>query len=374
MRGNEIIYQIFVRNYSNDGTFKSIEHDLERIKDLGVDIIYLMPIHEIGVLERKGTWGSPYAIKDYFSITPDYGTKEDFISLIESTHRLGMKLILDMVFNHTSPDNVLVDTHPEYYFYKNGRRGNRVGDWSDIVDLDTYKEEVQDYLISVLKYWVSLGVDCFRIDVASMIPLEFFKKARKELGEDIIFIGESISIEFSDYLRSQGENATPDRDMFPTFDSLYNYSWFRRLENYLKGWEPIDSLVDALNRNEEDIGQIGIRMNCLENHDNERINSVVKPECLKSIVDFISYIKGQMFIYAGQEYGNCHKPELFEKDPVMWYVNEDVEEIYKEAINYKKQMKNTANLVQKFEKCSEHSIRVNNFIDNQLVDSRVFEF
>ena len=118
---NLVIYQIFVRNYSEEGTFKKVEEDLSRLKELGIDIIYLTPIHEIGIENRKGTWGSPYAIKDYFSISSDLGNLDDFHDLVNKTHELGMKIILDMVFNHTSPDNVLVKSHPEYYFYKDGK-------------------------------------------------------------------------------------------------------------------------------------------------------------------------------------------------------------------------------------------------------------
>ena len=147
---NSVIYQVFVRNYSQDGSFVYLEKDLKRIKDLGVDIIYLTPINEIGQKNRKGNWGSPYASKDYYSISHDLGTKEDLISLINKTHELGMKIILDMVFNHTAPDSVLFKKHPEFYFYKDGKPGNRIGDWSDIIDLDTSREDTQDYLIEVL--------------------------------------------------------------------------------------------------------------------------------------------------------------------------------------------------------------------------------
>ena len=111
MKNNPVIYQVFVRNYSKEGTFKALQKDLERIKNLGVDIIYLTPIHKIGVLNRKGTYGSPYAIQDYFSVSEDLGTIQDFKDLVNNIHSHGMKIILDMVFNHTSPDNVLINTH-----------------------------------------------------------------------------------------------------------------------------------------------------------------------------------------------------------------------------------------------------------------------
>ena len=337
MKHNEIIYQIFPRNYSNEGTFSQIDKDLKRIKELGTTIVYLMPIHEIGEKERKGTFGSPYAIKDYFSISKDLGTKEDFISLVNHIHQLGMKIILDMVFNHTSPDNVLLKDHEDYYFHKNGKLGNRVGEWSDIIDLDTEKKEVQDYLISVLKYWVSLGVNGFRFDVASMIPLSFFVKARNELPRDIIFIGESIDWDFHDYLKSIGDNPTDDNDMYPTFDSLYNYNWFIEFTRYIKheGKTTLKDVIDRIN-----IDKNNMRLLCLENHDNLRIASLLSPRSLENWLSFISFIRGQLFIYAGQEYGNKHKPELFEKDPVDFsYKNENIFEMYKKCIENKKSQK-----------------------------------
>ena len=278
IKGNEIIYQIFARNYSKQGNFQAVQQDLDRLKDLGVDIIYLMPIHEIGIKNRKGTWGSPYAIKDYYSISKDLGTKEDFISLINATHKMGMKIIMDMVFNHTSPDSVILENHPEYYFYRNGKLGNRVGDWSDIIDLDTNREDTQTYLLDVLRYWVSLGVDGFRFDVASMISLDFFKKARKELGKDVIFFAESIDYDFVNYLKSMGYSSTPDIDMYPTFDLLYNYSWFRPFERYLKNEISYEELKSVVNEDYEYIGDKGLRIICFENHDTERIASYINED------------------------------------------------------------------------------------------------
>ena len=332
MEHNDVIYQVFPRNHSLDGSFKSIEKDLARIKSLGTDIIYLMPIHLIGDKNKKGTYGSPYAIKDYYSISPDLGNLKDFLSLINKTHALGMKLILDMVFNHTSPDNVLLNEHEDYYFHKNGKLSNRVGDWSDIVDLDTNKDETQEYLLNVLKYWVSLGVDGFRFDVASMIPLSFFILARKELGKDIIFIGESIDLEFSEYLKSINDPSTPDQDMYEVFDSLYNYNYFRSFQRYLNHQ---GSLLDLVNQMNAD--GVNLRLLCLENHDNDRIASILNKDKLEKWLDFFAFIKGQVFIYAGQEYGIKHKPELFEKDPVDFSnKDEEIHKLYKRYIDEKK--------------------------------------
>lgn len=336
IKGNEIIYQIFVRNYSQAGTFEAVKNDLPRLKKLGVDIIYLMPIHEIGIKNRKGTWGSPYAIKDYYSISKDLGNKEDFLSLINDVHKMGMKIIMDMVFNHTSPDSVILQKHPEYYFYKDGKLGNRVGEWSDIIDLDTSRIDTQNYLLDVLKYWISFGVDGFRFDVASMISFDFFKKARKELGDKIIFFAESIDYDFADYLKSMGYSSTPDKDMFPTFDLLYNYSWFRPLERYLKNEMTYDSLKSIILEDYKYIGDKGLRIICFENHDTERIASYLDEDRLKDIVLDLTKYKGPLFLYMGQEYGVKYRPNLFEKDPVNWIPNQKVLEIYKEAIKIKK--------------------------------------
>ncbi len=373
MLHHEIIYQIFVRNYSKEGTFKAVENDLERIKDLGVDIVYLMPIHEIGELNRKGTFGSPYAIKDYYSLNKGYGTKEDFVSLVNKTHKLGMKMIIDMVFNHTAPDNVIVEEHPEYYYYKNGKRGNRIGDWSDVVDLDTYRDDTQNYLVGVLKYWVSLGVDGFRFDVSSMIPLSFFQRARKELGKDIIFIGESIEESFYDYLVSIGDHPTHDDEVFPTFDSLYNYSWYNQFKDYLLGKEDLSVLVKMLNKDETLLFGKGIRMNTVENHDLDRIAHLAKGKNLKEIISFLSYIKGQMFIYAGQEYGISHRPDLFEKDPIDWKKDENMKDVYLKAIQKKKEQHNEERIFQRFSKINNNTIEVAKYIDDHLIDKLQFE-
>lgn len=374
---NSIIYQIFVRNYSKQGTLKSVEQDLPRLRRLGVDIIYLMPIHEIGVLERKGTYGSPYAIKDYYSISEDLGTLEDFKSLVAAIHKNKMQVIMDMVFNHTSPDNVLVETHPEYYYYnKKGQRGNRVGDWSDIVDLNTSKKETQDYLLKVLKYWRDLNVDGFRFDVASMIPLSFFKRARKALGKKVIFIGESVNEEFVDYLKKKGIKATPDNEMFPTFDALYNYNWLGSLYNYIEKGD-YTTLISKLEKQENELPKGAYRINCLDNHDQDRIVAKVRnnPEKLKFLLDFIYFIRGNAFIYMGDEFGISHKPELFEKDPVDWNdKNDEIFEYYQKVINEKSNDFNNKIVKTSFEAMAGNKIAVtltNNKGDKKV---RVFNF
>lgn len=365
MKQNSIIYQIFPRNHSKEGTFKKIEEDLPRIALLGANIIYLMPIHEIGIKKRKGKYGSPYAIKDYFSISSDLGNLEDFKSLVNATHALDMKIILDMVFNHTSPDNILLEeNHESYYYHKDGKLSNKVDKWYDIIDLETSKKETQDYLIKVLKYWVSQGVDGFRFDVASVIPISFFIRARKELGDEIIFIGESIGNK--DKFRKKGFIVNEDNEMYPTFNSLYNYNYFFKLMDYIKGQGKIDDIIEELNKDKKNL-----RLICLENHDQERIANLLNKERLYHFLDFISFIKGQIFIYAGQEYGNKHKPELFEKDPIDFsYCDKDIYQMYLDLIKKKKNQKEINDI--SYTKINDNSILVKVIYEDGTKEQKEF--
>ena len=180
---NQLIYSVFVRNHTKEGTFRALIPDLDRIRSLGTDIIWLMPIHPIGEMNRKGTLGSPYANRDYRSINPEYGTPDDFRALADAVHARGMRIMIDVVYNHTSPDSVLWNEHPEFFYKKpDGRPGNHVGEWTDVIDLEYSNMELWDYQIETLKRWAGI-VDGFRCDVASLVPVEFWKRARREVSE-----------------------------------------------------------------------------------------------------------------------------------------------------------------------------------------------
>ncbi len=175
---NLFIYQVYVRNHTDEGTFNAFDKDLDRIKDLGVDIVYFLPIHEIGQKQKKGNLGCPYSIKDYNSINHEYGTIEDFKTTIKEIHSRGMKVMIDVVYNHTSYDSKLLEEHPEYFYKKDGQFANRVGDWWDITDLDySVSKNLWTELIDTLVYWARLGVDGFRWDVASLLPFDFLDMA-----------------------------------------------------------------------------------------------------------------------------------------------------------------------------------------------------
>ncbi len=173
----QMIYSIFVRNYSPEGNFEGVRKDLDRIKDLGTDIIWLLPIQPSGKekRKRKGILGSPYAISDYRAINPEYGTMEDFKRLCDDVHAKGMKIIIDCVYNHTSPDSVQAKEHPDWFYHKkDGSFGNKVGDWSDVIDLDYSHKDLWKYQAETLVMWAKY-VDGFRCDVAPMVPVDFWK-------------------------------------------------------------------------------------------------------------------------------------------------------------------------------------------------------
>src|SRR5690606_5819902 len=250
---NLMIYQVFVRQHTKTGDFKGLIEDLDRIKSLGTDIVYLLPIHPIGKLDRKGEVGSPYSIKDYYAIDEAHGDLNSFKELITEVHKRDMKLMIDIVFNHTSRDSELTKTNPDWFYRKaDGSLANRVGDWSDIADLDFSKRAVWDYLIDVLKYWAQY-VDGFRCDVAPLLPLDFWKEARQKVSEmrpDIIWLSESVEYGFIKYLRDIGFDASTDSQIFEAFDIAYEYDIFSFMDGYLKNRNSLERYLYEVNRQE----------------------------------------------------------------------------------------------------------------------------
>lgn len=335
----KVIYQIFPRNHTNEGTLTAIISDLDRIKDLGVDIVYLLPIHPIGIEGRKGTYGSPYAIKDYYGISEDLGTLDDLINLINEVHKRDMLFIMDMVFNHTAIDNVLTIDHDDYYDHdENHNRYNKAGGWLDVIDLNTHKKEVEDYLVNVLKHYVSLGVDGFRFDVASFINKNIFKRIREEVDKPLFLLAESVHLEFGEYMRNKGCYSFKDSELHPLFNSSYNYNTLVALEDYLDGkTNNISSYKNRLLEQEKYMAKGFNKITSLENHDIPRIASRVKnKDQLINLLVYSFTSKGSSFIYAGEEYALTHKPELFEKDPLdLSNVDNDIYELIKKLIKLK---------------------------------------
>ncbi len=337
---NQVIYSIYVRNHTEEGTFLSVIPDLDRIKELGTDIIWLMPIHPIGVEKKKGSLGCPYAIQNYRTVNPSYGTKEDFVKLVDEIHKRGMKCIIDVVYNHTSPDSVLVEHNPEY-FYRNeaGEFGNRAGDWGDVIDLDYDNKGLWRYQIDTLKMWAEI-VDGFRCDVASKVPIEFWMQARKEVDEvreNCIWLAESVHPGFVKYLRDNGMIGHTDSEMYEAFDICYGYDVREDLEAYLEKKTPLSALIKMLNFQDCIYPNNYVKLRCMENHDTPRICSYVKDEQLiKNYTAFMYFEKGTTMVYAGQEMLNDKCPSLFEYDRVDWNTGKDISSLMKKLYDIKK--------------------------------------
>ncbi|KZU12914.1 Alpha-amylase [Lactiplantibacillus plantarum] len=336
---NEMIYSVFVRNYSEAGNFAGVTADLQRIKDLGTDILWLLPINPIGEVNRKGTLGSPYAIKDYRGINPEYGTLADFKALTDKAHELGMKVMLDIVYNHTSPDSVLATEHPDWFYHDaDGQLMNKVGDWSDVKDLDYGHHELWQYQIDTLLYW-SQFVDGYRCDVAPLVPLDFWLEARKQVNAKYpgtLWLAESAGSGFIEELRSQGYTGLSDSELYQAFDMTYDYDVFGDFKDYWQGRSTVERYVDLLQRQDATFPGNYVKMRFLENHDNARMMSLMhsKAEAVNNLT-WIFMQRGVPLIYNGQEFLAEHQPSLFDRDTMVADRHGDVTPLIQKLVTIK---------------------------------------
>ena len=314
----QVIYSIYVRAHTQEGTFLSIIPDLDRIKALGTDIIWFMPIHPIGVKGKKGSLGCPYANRDYRSVNPEYGTMADFRKLVDEIHQRGMKCIIDVVYNHTSPDAVLLEEHPEFYYHdENGNTGNKIGDWADVIDLDYSVPELWDYQIESLCRWAEI-VDGFRCDVASFVPVSFWNMARsfvEKVHPGCIWLAETVHQSFGNFARREGFGCARDTEVYEAFDLEYEYDIRESFDRYLKGDVVLSHWLDQMNFQEAVYPVNYNKMRFLENHDQPRICSFIHSETdLDNYTAMLFFMKGTVLLYAGQEFCCEHTPSLFEKE------------------------------------------------------------
>ena len=319
---NQVLYSVFVRNHTKEGTFAALEKDLARIRALGVDIIWLLPIHPIGQKGKKGSLGCPYAIRDYRAVNPEYGTKEQFVHLVDAIHANGMKCIIDVVYNHTSPDSVLAQQHPEWFYHKpDGSFGNRIGDWTDVIDLDYNSKELRSYQIETLCRWAQI-VDGFRCDVAPLIPLDFWLEARaavEKVHPGCFWLSETVEPTFTMANRARGMGSLSDAEIYQAFDASYEYDVFSLFKGYLMGQNTLAEYTRAVQLQEVQYPDNYVKLRFLENHDNARAAFMIPDEkCLLNWTAFCYFQKGMTLLYAGQERAMAHLPSLFDRDTLGW--------------------------------------------------------
>ena len=315
------IYQVFVRNWSDAGTFDAALPAIGAAADLGFDILYLTPIHPIGRVARKGGLGSPYAIADYRAVDESLGGEAGFARFLEAAHAAGLRVMIDVVYNHTSPDSLLAREHPEWFCKgPDGRPGPRVADWSDVVDLDYSHSGLRDYLLETLERWVRFGVDGFRCDVASMVPLDFWVEARRRCAaiRPVLWLAESVHKEFVDELRGRGIEAASDGELHEAFDMSYDYDGREELERAWAGRGPLSAYLHHLELQRCMYPAHAIKARFLENHDQSRAASRFEGANLRNWTLFAMLLEGCFFAYAGQECAIEARPGLFDKDVVPW--------------------------------------------------------
>ncbi|MCR5826295.1 MAG: alpha-amylase [Oscillospiraceae bacterium] len=317
---NRVIYSVYVRAHTAEGTFNAVANDLSRIRALGVDCIWFMPIHPIGIKGKKGSLGCPYANRDYRNVNPAYGTLADFKHLCDAIHEMGMQVMIDVVYNHTSPDSVLWTEHPEFFYRRaDGSPGNHVGEWTDVIDLDYGVRALWDYQIETLTQWATL-VDGFRCDVASFVPVDFWKRARaavEAVHPGFIWLAETVHRAFGAYCRSIGMYSARDTEVYEAFDIEYDYDIRDAFERVLRAEAPLSQWTDLLEFQEAVYPANYNKLRFLENHDQPRIASLVHDEGrLINYTAMLYFLKGTTLLYAGQEWCNERLPSLFEREPI----------------------------------------------------------
>ncbi len=306
-----VIYEINVRQYSPAGNFAGVTTDLPRLRKLGVDVLWFMPIHPIGEINRKGPLGSYYAVKDYMAVNPEFGTDADFRQLVTSAHAQGFRVIIDWVGNHTSWDNPLAKQHPDYYVHDaKGSFTPPTGfDWTDVIQLDFNNPAVLDYEYTAMAHWVKdFGVDGFRCDFATGVPTKFWNElfARlRQVRPDLFFLAES---ELPQH-QIKGFNASYGFEMYHTFNDV------------AQGHACVSHIDDTLANLRVTFPAGSVEMFFTSNHDEntwngteyERLGGGTAPFAVLSFV-----LNGIPLIYNGQESALNHRLEFFQHDPITW--------------------------------------------------------
>jgi glycosidase len=306
---NLSIYEVNLRQYTPEGTFKAFEKHLPRLKELGVGILWLMPIHPIGETNRKGSLGSYYSVKDYFAVNPDYGTMEDFKSLVGKIHESGIYVILDWVANHTAWDNPLASEHPEWYTQdSSGGFLPPVPDWSDVIDLNYDNRGLWKYMIRAMRFWVEeMDVDGFRCDVAGMVPMDFWNEARGELEkvEPVFMLAEAEGPEFHEH----------------AFDMTYSWDFYYLMHDIVIGKKNASDMATYLSEETAHYPEDAYRMRFLTNHDENSWKGTVSEtfgDAEEVCAVLTATVPGMPLLYSGQEAGLNKRLSFFERDPIEW--------------------------------------------------------
>ncbi len=325
-----VIYEVFPRSFSSEGNLNGVTNGLDRLKALGVTVLWLMPIHPVGQLKKLGTNGSPYAVRDYYAVAPDYGSKEDLRHLIDEAHRRDMKVILDMVADHTAFDSVMM-VHPDFYKHdKNGRLISPHG-WNDVAALDYSNPALRQYMIGVLMYWVkNFGVDGYRCDAAGEVPTDFWEQARSALDQvnpDILMLAEASKPEL---LRS-------------AFQVDYAWPLLSKVDDVIMHGAPASDLRKTIEQQRTKFPEQALHMMISDDHDEDR--AIVRygvPGALAASALMFT-LDGVPLLYNGMEVADAtpsSSPALFETLKIYWQGSEihpEFQQFYDFMIPFRRQ-------------------------------------
>lgn len=305
-----VLYQLNTRQFTPEGTFAAAQKQLPRLAAMGVDIVWLMPIHPIGEANRKGSLGSPYAVRDYRAVNPELGTEAEFRAFVDEAHRLGLKVILDWVANHSAYDNPLTLSHPDWYTRTpEGALMSPAGtDWSDVADFDYSQPGLRRYMTESLTYWVrEFGIDGYRADVAGYVPTDFWETARAELDKvkPVFMLAE-----------------WEQRDLHArAFDATYGWGWKEAMQRLVKDGSGAGAMRGYYAGQSETWPHAAMRMVYTENHDQNSWDGVaaeIYGPAYEAAMALSFVGPGLPLIYNGQEADNDRQLKFFERDPIIW--------------------------------------------------------
>jgi|CZKI01.1.fsa_nt_gi cyclomaltodextrinase len=306
-----VVYEIFPRQFSPKGDFAGITARLDELKSLGVDVLWLMPIHPIGRLKAKGSIGSPYAVQDFYAVNPDYGTKEDFRRLVEAAHARGLKVIIDVVADHTAWDSVMM-SNPR--LYKQDAAGQVIAphpDWADVAGLNYANPDTRRYMREMLQYWArELQLDGFRCDVAAEVSTGFWEEVREDLEK----------IRPGLFLLAEADK--PDL-LVHAFDADYAWRMLGTLNKVLMEGAPASEFRRTWEESEQRAFPRGsLHLRCTDNHDEARAVSRFGWKGALAASAMMFTLDGVPLLYNGMEVGDATEsgnPALFEKVPIFWH-------------------------------------------------------
>ncbi len=325
---NANIYEVNIRQFTEDGTLQAFVRHLPRLRNMGVDIIWFMPVHPIGEVNRKGTLGSYYAVKDYKAVNPEFGSFEELRMVVKLAHELGMHVILDWVANHTAWDHPWVTQHPDWYARdKSGNMFSPEG-WEDVVQLDVNHPEMRAAMIDALKFWVTeANVDGFRCDVAYMVPTDFWDEARRELDKikPVFMLAEADQ---------------PDL-LINAFNMDYGWKLHHITNDVAQQKANANDIQQYFDELEKTFPRGAFRMNFTSNHDENSWAGTVFERLgdgAQTFAVLMATVPGMPLIYTGQEAALDKRLEFFERDPVDWK-DYPLQEFYRNLNNLKRRNK-----------------------------------